>query len=509
MNLANNLEDSAFYFPDRPAVFEGEREISYREFNRESNCVATALINLGIKPGDHIALYAPSSYWWLACYFGILKAGAVAVTLPGTLTPGELTQLLEDARPRILFTINEKLNDLGDRSCRPYLEKVISSGGDIAYEALVEKGSHTFKAVDRDRKDTAAILYTGGTTGIPKGVMLTHENIKSSVHNICYYERANENDRALCFLPPNHIFAQIHIMGSMVQVAGSLVIQPSFDMDRVLDAIKRYRITKFFAVPTIYYRLLQLDGLKERLGDVNYCFSAAASMPGEIVREWKSRTDLNIYESYGMTETATMVTYNHHIRHVVGSVGTAVNIVEVQIRDPQGNVLGPRQEGEICIRGPNVMKGYLNKPKETEAAFWGDWLRSGDLGIFDDNGYVYIIDRIKDMIITGGENVYPREIEEALYKRPDVGQCSVVGLPDKEYGERVTACVVPKQKEQVPDPADLKAFLKTCLSPFKVPKEYIFLDELPKSSTGKILKRELKKQIMEMRGKSERKEKEG
>jgi long-chain acyl-CoA synthetase len=298
-------------------------------------------------------------------------------------------------------------------------------------------------------------------------------------------------------------------MGSMVQAGGSLVIQPSFDMDRVLDAIKRYRITKFYAVPTIYYRLLQIDGLKERLGDVNYCFSAAASMPGEIVREWKLRTDLNIYESYGMTETATMVTYNHHIRHVVGSVGTAVNIVEVQIRDPEGDALGPRKEGEICIRGPNVMKGYLNKPDETRAVFWGDWLRSGDIGLVDEGGYLYIIDRIKDMIITGGENVYPREIEEVLYKRPDVGQCSVVGLPDKEYGERVTACIVPKQEGQPLDPSDLKAFLKIHLSPFKVPKEYIFLDELPKGSTGKILKRELKKQIMEMRGKSKGKENKG
>ena len=497
MNLANNLERSAFYFPDRPAVIEGDTEISYREFNQESNHVATALIGLGINPGDPVALCAPSSYQWLACYFGILKAGAIAVTLPSTLTRGELTQLLNDARPKVLFTVDEKLDDLGDRSDHPYLEKTISTSGDIPYSGLLEIGSYSFKAVDRDRKSTAAILYTGGTTGIPKGVMLTHENIKSSVHNVCHFERSNQGDRALCFLPPNHIFAQIHIMNSMVYAGGSLVIQPSFDLDKVLEAIRRHQITKFYGVPTIYYRLLQIEGLKEKLGTVNYCFSAAASMPGEIVREWKSRTQLNIHESYGMTETATMVTYNHYIRHVVGSIGTPVNIVEVQIRDPYGNVLGPKEEGEICIRGPNVMKGYLNKPDETKAVFWGEWLRSGDLGLFDEDGYLYIIDRIKDMIITGGENVYPREIEEILYKRPDVGQCSVIGLPDKEYGERVTACIVLKQKDQQLDPADLKVFLKTHLSPFKVPKEYVFLDELPKGSTGKILKRELKKQIMD------------
>ncbi len=497
MNLAENLERSAFYFPDHLAVIHEDRKFTYLELNQEANRVATALIQLGIQGGDHVALCAPNSYEWLAFYFGILKVGAVAVTLPNTLTQSELTLLLDDACPRILFTVDEKLGDLGDWKKRSYLEKVISTGGDLSYSKFLEMGSSSFKAVYRDRRDTAAILYTGGTTGTPKGVMLTHENIKSSVHNVFHHERSNQEDCALCFLPPNHIFAQIHIMGSMIYAGGAIVIQPSFDLERVLDAIKRYRVTKFYGVPTIYYRFLQLDHLKERLGSVNYCFSAAASLPGEIVREWKAQTGLNIYESYGMTETATMVTYNHYIRHVVGSVGTPVNIVEVQIRDPQGNVLGPKEEGEICIRGPNVMKGYLNNPEETKAVFWGEWLRSGDVGLFDEDGYLYIIDRIKDMIITGGENVYPREIEELLYKRQEVGECSVIGIPDKEYGERVTACIVLKQKNVQIDPAELKSFLKSQLAPYKVPKEYIVLDELPKGSTGKILKRELRKQVME------------
>jgi len=497
MNLAENLERSAYYFPDHLSILQDDRKISYLEFNKESNRVATALIKLGIQRGDHVALYAPNSYEWLAFYFGVLKAGAVAVTLPSTLTKSELTRLLDDARPKVLFTVKEKLDELGDRRDRPYIEKVISDGGDIPYHKLIKAGSPSFKTVDRDRKDTAAILYTGGTTGIPKGVMLTHENIKSSVHNVSHFERSSQKDRALCFLPPNHIFAQIHIMNSMIYAGGSVVIQPSFDLDKVMYAIKQYGVTKFYGVPTIYYRLLQIEKIKEKLGAVNYCFSAAASMPAEIVREWKSRTHLNIHESYGMTETATMVTYNHYIRHVVGSIGTPVNIVEVQIRDPNGNFLGPKEEGEICIRGPNVMKGYLNNPEETRAVFWGDWLRSGDIGVFDEEGYLYIIDRIKDMIITGGENVYPREIEEILYKRPEIGECSVIGLPDKEYGERVTACIVLKQKDQPVDPMELKSFLKAHLAPFKVPKEFIILDELPKGSTGKTLKRELKRQIID------------
>jgi long-chain acyl-CoA synthetase len=497
MNLAENLERSAYYFPDHLAVIHEDRKFSFLELNQEANRVATALIRLGIQNGDHVALCIPNSYEWLAFYFGVLKAGAVAVTLPSTLTKDEMVRLLDNAQPRILFTVDEKLDDLGDRRGRPHLEKVISDRGDFSYSKLIETGSSSFKAIDMHRRNTAVILYTGGTTGTPKGVMLTHENIKSSVHNVAHFERSNEKDRALCFLPPNHIFAQIHIMNSMIHVGGSIVIQPSFDLERVLDAIKRYGVTKFYGVPTIYYRLLQLEHLKEKLGSVDYCFSAAASLPGEIVKEWKSRTQLNIHESYGMTETATMVTFNHYLHHVVGSVGTVVNIVEVQIRDPQGNVLGPKEEGEICICGPNVMKGYLNNPEETKAVFWGDWLRSGDVGVFDEDHYLYIIDRIKDMIITGGENVYPREIEEVLYRRPEVGECSVIGIPDKEYGERVVACIVPKQKNVQLDPAELKSFLKKHLTPFKVPKEYITLDELPKGSTGKTLKRELKKQVID------------
>jgi long-chain acyl-CoA synthetase len=215
-------------------------------------------------------------------------------------------------------------------------------------------------------------------------------------------------------------------------------------------------------------------------------------MAAEVVKEWKARTGLNIYECYGMTESASIVTFNHYYRHVVGSVGTPASLVEVQIRDMEGNRLKQGEKGEICLRGPNIFKGYLNNSEETARAFWGDWFRSGDMGMIDEDGYLFIVDRLKDMVITGGENVYPREIEEILYTRPEVQECAVIGLPDKEYGERVTAFIV-LNKGEILDPADLKQFLKEQLAGYKVPKEYIAIDELPKSATGKILKRELKK----------------
>ena len=220
-------------------------------------------------------------------------------------------------------------------------------------------------------------------------------------------------------------------------------------------------------------------------------------MAAEIVRQWKERTGIIISEGYGLTESASAVTYNHYYRHVIGSVGTVVPGVEVQIRDKNGNKVEQGHEGEICIRGPNIMKAYFNNPKDTQSAFWGDgWFRSEDLGHLDGDGYLYIVDRIKDMIITGGENVYPREVEEVLYTRQEIEGCAVVGIPDKEWGERVTAFITPKPGQKIV-PEELKTFLKSRLSPFKVPKEYIVVNEFPKSAAGKILKRELKKQYLD------------
>lgn len=349
MNIANNLANAAFFFPERCAVMDGDRQITYRQLDLESSKIAAALAAAGVQAGDHVALCAPNSYEWLAFYFGVLKVGAVAVTFSHMLAGAELPQILADCRPRVLYTIDEKLDDFGGLPNRnSYLELVISEGGDISFVEFGAQGTPGFKAIARDRDDTAAILYTGGTTGIPKGAMLSHANIQTSLFNVARYERSTEADRALCFLPLNHVFGQIHIT-------------------------------------------------------------------------W----------------------------------------------------------------------GYLNNPAETESAFWSDWFRSGDIGRFDDDGYLYIVDRLKDMIITGGENVYPREVEEVLYTHPKVQECAVVGLPDKDWGERVTAFIVPHTGHQ-PDSAALKTFLKGKLAGFKVPKEYVVVDELPKNNAGKLLKREIK-----------------
>ena len=491
MNIASILEKASFYFPDHLAVIDNEKSIRFNQFNHDASRVASALHARGIRPGDHVALCAPNSYAWLAFYFGTLRAGAVAVTFSHLLRKNELAKILLDCKPKVLLTTDQKLADLSEIQKQAAPRLIISENGDISFDLLSAEGTPGFPIVDRERQDTAAILYTGGTTGTPKGAMLSHGNLQTSTFNVAHYERSTEKDRALCFLPLNHVFAQVHITLSTVYSGSGLIVQPAFDLEKTVNAIKRHQITKFYAVPTIYIRLLGLTDLAERLKSIRYCFSAAASMAMEVVREWKARTGLDIHESYGMTESAAMVTYNHYYRHVVGSVGTPVDLVEVQIRDFEGTVLKQSEAGEICINGPNITKGYLNNPAETTAAFWGSWFRSGDIGYFDENGYLFIVDRLKDMIITGGENVYPREVEEILYTRPEVQECAVVGLPDKEYGERVTAFII-AQKDQQPDPAALKAYLKAHLAGFKVPKKFIFVDDLPKNPAGKILKREIK-----------------
>jgi long-chain acyl-CoA synthetase len=482
--------------------------MTYAQLNDRANRIATGLIKMGIKPGEFIGLCAMNSADWIAFYFGVLKAGAVAVTLSGLLTGDELVNLVNHSKPRFIFTSETKLQELGKLKVSGGLEKVICSGGDLDLPHLIEMGTGSFQALDRDRSDTAAILFTGGTTGIPKGVMLTHEGINLSGYNIAYYERSIERDIALCFLPFNHVFGQMHIMNSTILSAGCLELLPTFDRERVLEILETGRITKFFAVPTVYIRFLTLSDLKKKLGKLRYCFSAASAMAMEIVKQWKERTGITIAESYGMTE-AMPITFNHYYpeRHVVGSVGHPVHGMEVQIRDASGNQVSQGQEGEICVRGRTAMKGYLNNPEETQSAFWeGGWLRSGDIGQFDPDGYLYIVDRLKDLIITGGENVHPREVEEALYSRSEVEECAVIGLPDKEWGERVTAFIVPKSGHSIA-PEQLKSFLKSRLSPFKVPKEYITVNEFPKSQAGKILKRELKKQFLEGLGNPERKSK--
>jgi long-chain acyl-CoA synthetase len=494
MNLAHNLEAAAQFFPRYPAVREANRETSYGELNEMANRVASGLVRLGVTPGDLVALCAPNSAEWLAFYFGVIKTGAVAVTLSGLLKDAEVSRLIGHAKPRIAYADGTRLAVLQSFLGAGGLEKIICPGGDLDFSFLLKSGESSFRTVERERRAAVAVLYTGGTTGDPKGVMLTHEGVDFSAQSTTLYERYAHSDFTLCFLPFNHVYGQIYIMNSTVLSGGCLELMPAFDMDRVLWLLDNDRLTRFYAVPTVYTRLIDVPGMSRRFQKVRYCFSGGAPMAAGVLKQWKDLTGITIADGYGLTEMMP-ITYNHfHLEHhVAGSVGQPVFGVELQIRDRYGHEVPQGEKGEISTRGTSLMKGYLHNPKGTKDAFWEDgWLRTGDVGVLDSRGFVYIVDRLKDLIITGGENVYPREVEEVLYTRPEIEDCAVIGVPDREWGEKVVVFLIPRKGQRI-EKAELKRFLETSLSSFKIPKEFICVSDLPKSPQGKILRKDVRK----------------
>jgi long-chain acyl-CoA synthetase len=494
MNLAHNLETSARFFPNYPAVREREKDTTYGELDENANRVASALVKLGIVPGDHVAVCAPNSAEWIAVYFGILKSGAVAVTLSSLLTGTELSNLIHHARPRVVYADESRLATLQKARKSAGLEAIICPGGEMDLASFMATGSPSFRIVERERRDPIAILYTGGTTGFPKGVMLTQEGMDFSCQSNLLYERYTHSDFSLCYLPFNHVFGQIYIMHPVILSAGCLELMHGFDMDRALWLLEQNRLTRFYAVPTVFTRLIDIPDIGRKFQKVRYCLTGGAAMAAGILDQWKDLTGMTIADAYGQTEFMP-ITYNcYHLDYrVTGSVGQPVCGVEMEIRNEEGLEVPRGERGEISVRGISVMKGYLHDPEKTAEAFWNDgWLRTGDIGVVDERGFVYIVDRLKDLIITGGENVYPREVEEVIYTRTEIEDCAVVGVPDREWGERVVAYIVPRKDQRV-SRADVDTFLRTHLSAFKIPKEYLTVRDLPKSPQGKILRKDVRK----------------
>ncbi|MCF8106742.1 MAG: long-chain-fatty-acid--CoA ligase [Desulfohalobiaceae bacterium] len=495
MNLSNTVLQGARYLPDHDAiVFEGRR-LTYRELNSGVDHVAHYLREQGIRPQDRVALYLENRPEWIMLYYGIIRLGAVVVCVSAAYRKAELEYLLKDSQPACVITSEELAEHI------PSGEKLPNVGDIVVIErkdpllTLCRTAEQTpvapFPVHDGEGDDPCVILYTGGTTGLPKGAMLTHRNILYTAQNVCCHERTSSRDRGLCFLPLNHVFAGNHIMNSLFYAVGTLILHQGFDMDEIISSIEKNGVTRLYAVPTVYIRLLNTPDCHSRLRSVGYTFSAATSMPAEIVRQWKKTFGLYIHEAYGMTESASLVTFNHLYRHKVGSVGTPAGIVQVRIADGDGRFLPDGAEGEIVIQGPNVMKGYYNHPEETARTLAGGWLHSGDVGRIDEEGYLHVVDRLKDMIISGGLNVYPTEVEDVLYRHRCVEECAVVGLPHEEYGEAVAAFVRLKAETAL-DKDELTRFCKEHLASYKAPKQIFFVEDFPRTPQGKLLKRELR-----------------
>jgi len=496
LNLSNMIIQGARYFPDKQAIVFEDTRFTYRELNDSVSLVASYLRDRGIKRNDQVALYCENRPEWIMLYYGIIRLGAAVVCVSSAYRSTELEYLLTDSAPACVVTSESLVDHIPDISKISQISDIFVIERDDRLARLCQKEMSSpeepFPSADCDADDTCVILYTGGTTGIPKGAMLTHRNLLYTAQNVCYHERMVVEDRGLCFLPLNHVFAGNHIMNSIFHAFGTLVLHKGFDMDEIVSSIEANSVTRLYAVPTVYIRLLNTPECHNRLRSVGYSFSAATSMPSEIVRQWNDTFGLNIHEAYGMTESSSLVTFNHLYRHKIGSVGTPAGIVEVRIADNSGKPVPQGDEGEILIRGPNVMKGYYNRPEETARAMEGGWLHSGDLGRTDEEGYLHIVDRIKDMIISGGLNIYPTEVEDVLYRHDFVEECAVAGLPHEEYGEAVAAFVRLKSGYEASE-LDLIKFCKERMASFKAPKKIVFVKDFPRTPQGKLLKRELRK----------------
>lgn len=497
MNIAQNIERASLFFPGKEAIVFERRSYTYRQLNEQVDRVANALHGLGVGRGDRVALYLPNIPEFAVAYLAAQKVGAVAVSLNSMLKTGEVQYIVNDSGSLVMFTTADLYPNLA-RDEMPSLKHVIiaegDSRGELALDDVAARSASRFKATDMDRDEPAAILYTSGTTGFPKGATLTHGNVVSNIYATNHYSGMTPDDRLVLFLPLFHCFGQNFIMNSAFNACATVVMHRRFDLESVLDSVRRDQVTMFFAVPTIYIYLLNTAVSPHEWSSLRYCFTAAATMPKEIARAWQERFGLVIQEGYGLTESSPMASYNHHLRHKFGSVGTPVENVEMKIFDEEDNELGPGEWGEIVIRGPNVMKGYWGRQEDTARALRGGWLHSGDIGMTDDEGYFFIVDRVKDMINAAGFKVYPAEVEQVLYQHPAVQEAAVFGIPDPVKGEAVRANIVLKSGQTATED-EIIAFCKARIAAYKIPRSVAFVDSLPKSATGKILKRVLREEL--------------
>jgi long-chain acyl-CoA synthetase len=517
LNLASVLEHNARLTPDRPAITFREASLTYGELNARAAQVASGLLAHGIGPGDHVALSCPNLPWFPIAYFGILKAGAVVVPLNVLLKPREIAYHLRDSAARALMTF-EGTPELPmaaaaraacDEVACPLLVVMTADprapspvSPSMTLAELIQGHDAAFETRRRRPDDTAVILYTSGTTGHPKGAELTHGNmvLNATASRDMYLPAMRggfAQEVALVTLPLFHSTAQTCLMNAGLLGGFRLVLLPRFEPAAVLETMRREQVGIWIGVPTMYWTLLRHAAeagvdVAPVAAHLRLCVSGGAPMPVEVMRRFEETFGVRVLEGYGLSETAPVACFNQLYRpSKPGTVGQPVFGVDVRAVDEQGRFVPAGERGEIVIRGPNVMKGYYNRPDATDEAMRNGWFHTGDIGLIDDEGYVSIVDRKKDMIIRGGMNVYPRELEEVLMTHPAVSLVAVIGVPDDRLGEEIKAFVVRKAGAAVTE-AELLAWGREQFAAYKYPRQVEFRDALPVSPTGKVLKRELK-----------------
>ncbi len=496
LNLGTILLASANEKPDDLVIRADDREICYGELDRAARGVATSLRDRGIQPGDKVALLVPNVPEFTIAYFGILYAGATIVPINVLAAAPEVRYFLEDSGARLLI-VHPLFEAPGREGAKEASVPVVIATSEREGETLGEMAGA--EPVDQPHptspRDTAVILYTSGTTGKPKGAELTHSNLLMNCAVVVpkLTPPSKDGHRALATLPLFHSFGQTVIQNGLIAAGGSITMLARFTPQEAFELIERDRLTIFAGVPTMYFALLHHRG--DRAYDMSsliICMTGGAPMPVEVMNAFEEKFNVEILEGFGLSETSPVSSFNVIGKpRKPGSIGYPVWGVEMCIMNEADEKLPDDERGEICIRGHNVMKGYLNRPEATREALRNGWFHSGDVGYRDADGCYWIVDRIKDMILRGGFNVYPREVEEVLYEHEEVVEAAVIGVPHDRHGEEVKA-VVALSPDARATPEALKDFCKERLAAYKYPRIVEIVPELPKGPTGKILKRELR-----------------
>ncbi|MDJ0595533.1 MAG: long-chain fatty acid--CoA ligase [Pleurocapsa sp. MO_226.B13] len=504
MNITHHIERVRKLSASKTALIFEDRSFTYQQLNLMTNRMANGLKELGVEKGDRVALFLPNIPEFIISYLGILKLGAIAVSLNVMLKSREVEFILNDCTAKVLITTEELESQVPEVDL-PQLEQILIAEGRASkaksLDYLLATAACKFSAVKMQFNEPAAIVYTSGTTGFPKGATLSHGNIISNMfaQNRCCGMKPK--DRLLLFLPLFHCFGQNAILNAGLNMGATIVLQRRFKPERVIEAIATEKITMFFGVPTVFIKLLNLN--PSVLANVRYFFSAAAPMPVEIAQRWQEKYGILIHEGYGLTETSPCACYNHNSNYKFGSIGTPIDNVAIKIVDAEGKELPPGELGEITIKGSNVMLGYWNRPQETAKVLKNGWFHTGDIGSMDEDGYFYIVDRLKDMINVSGFNVYPAEVENVLYQHPAVAEVAVYGIPDPLKGETVNANIVLKNNLVISE-AEIAAFCAERIATYKVPKSFQFVPAIPKNPTGKVLKRQLRAVVSHQVGQNSR-----
>ena len=488
MNLASGLSRSAEIHGDRVALRLGRLAITYRELNDESARVAGLLVAWGVQPGDRVAMMLPNVPEFAVVYFGILRTGAIVVPMNPLLKSREVAYYLSDSGARLIFATASAADEAQAGAGKAGVPAVIVDDG---FSEVLAAAPDASPVVDRAGTDTALILYTSGTTGRPKGAELTHDNLSRNAQVVASSLLGlTADDVIFGGLPLFHSFGQTCTLNAAIPVGACVTLLPRFDPVQALRIIADHRATVFAAVPTMYAALLAVPGRTDYdVSALRVCMSGGAALPVEVLREFDAAFACAVLEGYGLSETSPVASFNHPGRaRKPGSIGTPIAGVQLRVLNDDGTEAAPGAVGEIAISGHNIMKGYWGRPEETAESIVDGWFRTGDMGRIDEDGYAFIVDRKKDLIIRGGYNVYPREIEEVLYEHPAVAEAAVIGLPDPVLGEEIAAAVALKVGATA-TAEQLREYVKAQVAAYKYPRRVWLVDALPKGPTGKIMKR--------------------